>query len=73
MLRTLALVVLGASVVLTPLAALAQNAPPPASAEHRYSAHKPTGSYRSHMRNTRDTSKQRARASAEHVRMMRSQ
>jgi hypothetical protein len=69
MLKTLALVGLGASLVLTPLAALAQTAP----TTHHATAHKPTGSYRSHMRHTRNTSKERARAGAEHMRTMRQQ
>ena len=69
MLRTLAVVGVGASVVLTPLAALAQNAAP--AKQHHHTAHKPTGSYRSQMRHTRNTSKERARASAEHMRTMR--
>jgi hypothetical protein len=73
MLRALALVGLGASVALMPLAALAQNAPPPASEEHHYSAHKPTGSYSSEMRRRHNSSKERARASAEHMRTMRQQ
>jgi hypothetical protein len=74
MLRTLVLVGLGASVVLTPLVALAQNAPPPAPVkQHHYTAHKPTGSYRSEMRRRHNSSKERARAGAEHVRTMRQQ
>ncbi|HKN30098.1 MAG TPA: hypothetical protein VJY34_20375 [Roseiarcus sp.] len=73
MLKTLALVGLGASVVVMPLAAPAQTAPPAAPANHHATAHKPTGSYRSHMRHTRNTSKERARASAEHMRTMRQQ
>jgi hypothetical protein len=67
MLRTL----LGASVVLTPLAALAQKAAP--AKQHHYTAHKPTGSYRSQMRHRSNMSKQRARAGAEHMRTMRQQ
>jgi hypothetical protein len=73
MLRTFAVVGLGAAIALSPLAALAQTAPPAASAEHHATTHKPTGSYRSQMRHTRNTSKERARAGAEHMRMMRQQ
>ena len=72
MLKTLASIGLGAALALTPLVALAQNAPP-APATHHHSAHKPTGSYRSQMRARHNSSKERASAGAEHVRMMRPQ
>lgn len=72
MFKTFAAIGLGAAVALTPLAALAQNTPPPATS-HYQAAHKPTGSYRSEMRKRHSSSKDRARAGAEHMRMMRSQ
>ena len=72
MLRTFALTGLGAAIALTPLAALAQSAPPPAISHH-HAAHKPTGSYRSEMRKRHNSSKERARAGAEHMRTMRRQ
>jgi hypothetical protein len=73
MLKTLALLGLGAAVALTPLSVLAQNAPPAPAKQHHYSAHQPTGSYRSEMRRRHSSSKERARASAEHIRTMRQQ
>ncbi len=73
MLKTIAFIGLGAAFALTPLAALAQTAPAAAPAEHHATMHKPTGSYRSQMRHRHNTSKQRAWASAEHMRTMRQQ
>ena len=64
---------LGAAVVLSPVAAfaqadqVAQAAAPAAGA----SAPKHTGSHRSYLRHTSNTHKERARASAEHMRKMR--
>ena len=52
--------------------ALAQPAPP-ATAKHHYAAHEPTGSYRSEMRKRHNSSRERARAGAEHRRTMRQQ
>ena len=72
MLKTFAAIGLGAAVALTPLAAPAQNAPPPSTSHHQ-AAHKSTGSYRSEMRKRHGSSKDRARAGAEHMRMMHSQ
>jgi hypothetical protein len=73
LLKTFALMGLGAVIALTPLAVLAQNASPPPSTTHHQTAHKPTGSFRGEMRKRHLSSKERARASAEHMRMMRSQ
>jgi hypothetical protein len=71
-LKTFAAVGLGAAIALAPLAVLARNAPSPAPATHSHrGAHKPTGSYRSEMRKRHNSSKERARAGAEHVRTMR--
>jgi hypothetical protein len=78
LLKTFALIGLGAAVVVTPLAVLAQTNPSPAvgaaaTSPSHATAHRPTGSYRSEMRRRHQSSKDRARAGAEHVRMMRSQ
>ncbi len=79
MLKTFALIGLGAAVVLaTPLALAQTNSSSAAGAATTSSslhstAHRPTGSYRSEMRRRHQSSKERARASAEHVRMMRNQ
>ena len=70
MLKLVAAAGLGALMVLSPFAAAAQTAAP---ATDQQSAHKPTGSFRSEMRNRHNSSKERARAGAEHVRKMRSQ
>lgn len=71
--KTIACIGLGAVIALTPLIVLAQEAPPPPPRHNYHSAHKPTGSFRSEMRNRHNTSKELARASAEHVRQMRQQ
>ncbi len=71
MLKIIAAIGLGAAVTLSPLAAFAQTWA--ASAQHHYTAHKPTGSHRSEMRRRHNSSKDRARAGAEHVRQMRMQ
>ena len=55
----------------SPLAASAQTTSAPSA--HPQHAHQPTGSYRSEMRKRHMSSRQRARASAEHVRQMRMQ
>jgi len=71
-LKTFAAIGLGAAIALAPLTVLAQNAPTPAPATHHHrAAHKPTGSHRSEMRKRHNSSKERARAGAEHVRTMR--
>ena len=54
----------------TPLAASAQTT---ATGAHPHHAHQPTRSYRSEMRSRHNQSRERARASAEHVRQMRMQ
>jgi hypothetical protein len=73
MLNRFAAIGLGAVVALTPLAALAQTdqAAPAAGAPSATSA--PSGSYKSQMRHRANTHKERARASADHMRMMRHQ
>ena len=71
--RTLAFISFGAAIALTPPAALAQSVSSPPSATHYSSAHKPTSSFRSEMRKRHTSSKDRARAGAEHVRTMRQQ
>ncbi|HKN30093.1 MAG TPA: hypothetical protein VJY34_20335 [Roseiarcus sp.] len=75
MLRTFALIGLGAAIALSPPATLAQTAPaaPAAPVQHHATAHKPTGSYRSEMRRRHNASKERARAGAEHMRTMQNQ
>ena len=72
MLKIAASIGLAAAIALAPVAALAQPAPP-VTAKHHYAAHKPTGSYRSEMRKRHNSSRERARAGAEHRRMMRQQ
>jgi hypothetical protein len=69
MLKTIASIRLGAVISLVPLAALAQADRP--AAPGASSTHTPTGSYRSQMRHRSNMSKERARASAEHVRHLR--
>lgn len=74
MLKTFASLALGAAIALTPLAAHADTAlsAPGAHPATHHTRHY-TGSYRSEMRKRHNSSKERARASAEHMRMMRSQ
>jgi len=70
MLKTIALMGLGAAVAFTSLPAIAQtyqSATPAASAP---SATTPTGSHRSQMRHRANMSKERARASAHHMRQV---
>jgi hypothetical protein len=62
MLKTIALIGLGAAIAFTPLPTIAQTAP---------AATAPTGSHSSQMRHRANMSKERARASAEHMRHMR--
>ena len=61
---------LAALIAAAPLAASAQTA---ATGVHTHHAHQPTGSYRSEMRKRNNASRDRARASAEHMRTMRTQ
>lgn len=60
-----------ALVAATPFAAAAQTTTAPQA--HPHSVHKPTGSYRSEMRKRHTTARDRARASAEHMRQLRAQ
>jgi hypothetical protein len=71
MLKLLLAASFAALVAATPLAATAQTAAAPGA--HPHSVHRPTGSYRSEMRRRHNTSKDRARASAEHMRKLHAQ
>ena len=64
MLKTIALIGVGAAIAFTPLPTIAQTAPVT-------SATAPMGSHSSQMRHRANMSKERARASAEHMRHMR--
>ena len=67
MLKKLAAIGLGAAIVLSPMAALAQtdqSAAPAAGAEAAKPMAAPTGSHRSHRRHQRRTAHHRARAGA---------
>lgn len=67
---------LGAMTAASPLAALAQTDQPATPAGHTTSHmkhHTPTRSYSSEMRHRSNQSKERARASAEHMRTMHNQ
>ncbi len=63
------LLAVGSLVALSPVAASAQTASAPTTPRH--AAHHPRGSYRSEMHKRRNMSRDRARASAEHMRQMR--
>ncbi len=67
MLKTIALVGLGAAMAFMPLPAIAQTAAPAASAP---AATAPTGSHKSQMRHRANTSRERARVSAHHMHHM---
>jgi len=68
MFKTIAAVSLGAVIALAPLAAYAEtDASPSSSAAHAKTHHNRSPQH------SRDTAKQRARASAEHLRKMRHQ
>jgi hypothetical protein len=67
MLKTIALIGLGAAVAFTSLPAMAQTSAPAAGASATAA---PTGSHRSQMRHRANMSKERARASAHHMRHM---
>ncbi|HKN30092.1 MAG TPA: hypothetical protein VJY34_20330 [Roseiarcus sp.] len=72
MLKTFALIGLGAAMSLTPLPAFAQTTPAPAAAVmHHPTAHKPTGSHGSEMRKRHTAARERTMAGAEHMRKMR--
>jgi hypothetical protein len=68
MLKTIALMGLGAAIVFTSLPAIAQTTTTPAASAPAAAA--PTGSYKSQMRHRANMSKERARASAHHMRHM---
>ena len=70
MLKTIALIGLGAAIAF-PLPAIAQTYQSAAPAASAPAATAPTGSHRSQMRHRANLSKERARASAEHMRNMR--
>ena len=64
MIKTFVVIGLGAVIVFSPLAAMAQSATGPAHAGGG-------GSHSRHIRHSRNAHKERARAGAEHMRMMR--
>jgi hypothetical protein len=67
--RTIVAIGLGAAIALSPfgvVAVISQTAAP--AKAHHSRPHKPTGSYRSEMRNRSNLSKERARAGAEYMR-----
>jgi hypothetical protein len=68
MLKTIALMGLGAAVAFTSLPAIAQTAATPAASAPAATA--PTGSHKSQMRHRANMSKERARVSAHHMRHM---
>jgi len=68
MLKTIVLIGLGAAVALTSLPAIAQTDQSAAPAASAPAANAPTGSYKSQMRHRANVSKERARASAHHIR-----
>ena len=68
MLKTIALIGLGAAIAFTPLSTIAQTSAAPAASAPAATA--PTGSHRSQMRHRANLSKERARASAHHMRHM---
>ncbi len=70
MVRFIVAASLAALIAASPFAASAQTA---ATGAHPHHAHHPTRSYRSEMRKRNNVSRDRARASAEHMRTMRTQ
>ena len=68
MLKTIALLGLGAAVAFTSLPAIAQTNQPTAPSASAPASTAPTGSHKSQMRHRANFSKERARASAHHVR-----
>jgi len=68
MLKTIALIGLGTAIAFTPLPTIAQTSAAPAASAPAATA--PTGSHRSQMRHRANLSKERARASAHHMRQM---
>ncbi len=71
MFKRIAVAGIGALVALSSLPASAQTTAPPGAQAQQ--THRPTGSHRSEMRRRHNMSRERARASAEHTRQMRSQ
>ena len=71
MLKTIALIGLGTAIAFTPLPTIAQTDQSAAPAASTATA--PTGSHKSQMRHRSNMSKERARASAHHMRHMRHQ
>ncbi len=71
MLRFIAIAGIGALIAGSSLAASAQTTAPPSASPHQ--THQPTGSHRSEMRQRHNMPRERARASAEHMRQMRNQ
>jgi hypothetical protein len=70
MLKTIALMGLGAAISFTSLPAIAQTDQSTTPAASAPAAAAPTGSHRSQMRHRTNMSKERARASAHHMRHM---
>ena len=70
MLKTIALMGLGAAISFTSLPAIAQTDQSAAPAASAPAATAPTGSHKSQMRHGANMSKERARASAHHMRHM---
>jgi hypothetical protein len=70
MLKTIALIGVGAAIAFTPLPTIAQTDQSAAPATSAPSATAPTGSHRSQMRHRANMSRERARASAHHMRHM---
>ena len=72
MLKTIALIGFGAAIAFTPLPTIAQSYQSAAPTAGAPAATAPTGSHRSQMRHRANLSKERARASAHHMRHMQS-
>jgi hypothetical protein len=70
MLKTIAFIGLGGAIAFMPLPALAQTYQSAAPAASASAATAPTGSHKSQMRHRANLSKERARASAHHMRHM---
>jgi hypothetical protein len=70
MFKTIALLGLGVAIAFTPLPAVAQTDQSAAPAASAPAATAPTGSHKSQMRHRANMSKERARASAHHMRHM---
>ena len=71
MLKAIALIGVGAAIAFTPLPTIAQTDQSTAPAAGAPAATAPTGSHRSQIRHRANMSRERARASAHHVRHMR--